>query len=154
VSLPSLGVGIVYLPELEPLLLGAPDLISVVEIEPQTLWLYAPRSEQPYRFMPGSLDRLRRLPQVKLVHGVGFPVGGTHPPDATAIALFRETIETLSAPWASEHLAFNRAGPAHTAFNTGFLLPPLLSTRGVDAAARRFGPSPRACRCHWRWRRV
>jgi len=134
VTLPELGVGIIYAPALEPLLEAAPDLITVVELEPQMLWLYDPEEEQPYRFAPGALERVRRLPQAKLVHGVGFPVGGSRIPDPRALDVVNQAIEALNPPWVSEHLSFNRAADASGEFNTGFLLPPLPTQSGVDGA--------------------
>jgi uncharacterized protein (UPF0276 family) len=66
---------------------------------------------------------------------VGFPVGGSRPPDPLHLPPFVEVIEALKAPWASEHLAFNRGEGPEGPFATGFLLPPLQSPAGVEAAA-------------------
>jgi hypothetical protein len=41
----ELGVAIVYVPGLEPLLEAEPELMHVIEIEPQTLWV-----ERPYMY--------------------------------------------------------------------------------------------------------
>jgi uncharacterized protein (UPF0276 family) len=128
---PELGVGVIYLPELVPLLESRPDLVSVLELEPQTLWRYLPDRAMPYVQDRGELERIARLPQRKLVHGVGFPVGGSRLPDARHLEPLVETIECLGSPWASEHLGFNTFGEG---VNTGFLLPPLQTRAGVDAA--------------------
>jgi uncharacterized protein (UPF0276 family) len=129
------GVGIVYAPGLEPLLEAAPDVVPVLELEPQTLWRELPRSDRPYRADAGTLARLRELPQTKLVHGVGFPVGGSRAPDERALPPLVETIEALGAPWASEHLGFNEAHGPDGSFNAGFLLPPRQTPAGARAAA-------------------
>src|SRR5262249_28157415 len=76
-------------------------------------------------------ERIAALPQRKLVHGVGFPVGGSRLPDARHLEPLIETIECLASPWASEHLGFNTFGDG---VNTGFLLPPLQTAAGMDAA--------------------
>ncbi len=128
---PELGVGVIYLPELVPLLESRPDLVQVLELEPQTLWRYLPDRAMPYVQDRGELERIARLPQRKLVHGVGFPVGGSRLPDARHLEPLIETIECLGSPWASEHLGFNAFGEG---VNTGFLLPPLQTRAGVDAA--------------------
>jgi uncharacterized protein (UPF0276 family) len=128
---PELGVGVIYLPELVPLLESRPDLVSVLELEPQTLWRYLPDRAMPYVQDRGGLERIAALPQHKLVHGVGFPVGGSRLPDARHLEPLVETIECLGSPWASEHLGFNAFGDG---VNTGFLLPPLQTRAGVDAA--------------------
>src|SRR3954469_15098836 len=128
---PELGVGVIYLPELVPLLESRPDLVTVLELEPQTLWRYLPDRAMPYVQDRGELERIAALPQRKLVHGVGFPVGGSRLPAPRHLEPLVETIECLGSPWASEHLGFNAFGEG---VNTGFLLPPLQTRAGVDAA--------------------
>lgn len=133
-ALPELGVGVIYTPALHSFLEAETDLVSVVEVEPETLWTFTADPAEPYRPDWAALERLRSLPQPKLVHGVGFPVGGARPPDPLHLPLLVEMIEYLGAPWASEHLAFNRAAGPGGPFATGFLLPPLQSPAGVAAA--------------------
>jgi uncharacterized protein (UPF0276 family) len=133
--LTALGVGIVYLPGLEPLLESRPDLVAVLELEPQTLWRYLPGRAAPFVQDRDELERIARLPQRKLVHGVGFPVGGASLPDERHIAPLVETIECLDSSWASEHLGFNRFADGGADANTGFLLPPLQTPAGVESAA-------------------
>jgi uncharacterized protein (UPF0276 family) len=133
-QLPELGVGVIYTPALQPLLESEPDLVSVVEVEPETLWTFAADPATPYRPDWAALDRVRALPQTKLIHGVGFPVGGTRLPDPRHLPVFAEMIEFLGVPWASEHLAFNRAAGPGGPYATGFLLPPLQSPAGIAAA--------------------
>ena len=141
-SLPALGVGIVWVRGLEALLEPRAALVDAIEVEPQTLWIEEPASRERYHLERGAFARLRALRQAKLVHGVGFPVGGTLAPDPLHLPALRASIETLAAPWASEHLAFNRfalgegtARAAGAAAYTGFLLPPHQSAAGVEAAA-------------------
>lgn len=132
--LPELGVGVIYTPALQPLLEAETDLVSVVEVEPETLWTFTADPAEPYRPDWAALERVRALPQTKLIHGVGFPVGGTRAPDPLHLPVFIEMIDFLGAPWASEHLAFNRAAGPAGPFATGFLLPPLQSPAGIAAA--------------------
>ncbi|MEK6375420.1 MAG: DUF692 family multinuclear iron-containing protein [Acidobacteriota bacterium] len=131
--LPDLGVGIVHFSGLEALFKESASLIDVVEIEPQTLW----RRRGAGRYEPDrdAMARFAALPQPKLVHGVGCPVGGSVPPEETQVALFAGAIGDFAAPWASEHLSFNRAYGEEAAFNAGFLLPPLQTRGGAEAAA-------------------
>src|SRR4051794_41907034 len=90
----------------------------------------------PYVQDRRELERIAALPQRKLVHGVGFPVGGTRLPDARHLEPLVETIECLGSPWASEHLGFNSFGDG---VNTGVLLPPSQTRAGVDAAGAALG---------------
>ena len=130
----ELGVGIVHCPGLEPLLESRPDLVTVVEVEPQTLWRYRPRHETPFVADRAELERISCLPQSMLVHGVGFPVGGSQPTDERHLGPLVETINCLRSEWASEHLGFNSFAASEVNVNTGFLLPPLQTRAGVDAA--------------------
>lgn len=129
-TIPELGVGLVYWPRLEPLL----DSVDLMEIEPQSYWHRTEDPETPYRVDESSLRMLGAVPLPKIVHGVGFPVGGSEPPDPSHIPPLREVAKALEIPWASEHLCFNRARGPKGQFNTGFLLPPLQTSRSVDAA--------------------
>jgi uncharacterized protein len=135
-NLPELGVGLIYWPSFERLLDIDEYLIDVLEVEPQPFW-FAPRSSTaPYELDRRAFDHLRQLPQPKLVHGVGFPVGGTVAPDSRQIESFVESINVLGAPWASEHLSFNRVHRGPADIDVGFLLPPLQSSEGVGVAVK------------------
>ncbi|MBI4997463.1 MAG: DUF692 family protein [Rhodocyclales bacterium] len=133
---PELGVGLVYIPGLEPLFESRDGSVQVLELEPQALWRYFPDRPQPYANQAALLARLKALPQHKIVHGVGFPVGGARAPDPRHLSPFCEAIETIGAAWASEHLVFNQAKAADGRLRqTGFFLPPLATPAGVEAAA-------------------
>jgi uncharacterized protein (UPF0276 family) len=129
-----LGVGLVYTPGLEPLFETGVQLVEVLELEPQTQWRKEASEEMPYRHREEFLAYLADFPQQKIVHGVGFPVGGSRQPDHRHIPLFTETIDSLGAIWASEHLAFNQARGPDGVYQTGFFLPPLQSHQGIACA--------------------
>lgn len=128
--LPELGVGITFMPEIEPLLETRPDLFDVIEFEPQTTWIEMPGQPVGYRPDERVIERLLAYPQRKLIHSVGTPVGGTVRPDPGQLALLRATIEKLQSPWASDHLSFNSTPE----FRTGFFLPPRQTPEGVAVA--------------------
>jgi uncharacterized protein (UPF0276 family) len=131
--LPDLGVGVVYIPGIGKLLEDDGLPIDVIEVEPQTLW-----RRRGERYVPDDeiIGHVSALPQRKLVHGVGCPVGGSVGHEEQQVSLFADTIRTFEAPWASEHLSFNRAfGEDGVPFNAGFLLPPLQTRAGAAAAA-------------------
>lgn len=125
---PELGIGITYSSAVEPLLERRPELIQVLEIEPQTTWIKTKDPDRPYRVDEGVMDHLGRLPGRKLVHSVGTPVGGTVRPDPAQLTLLRETVQYFDAPWASDHLSFNQTPE----FATGFFLPPRQTVAGVE----------------------
>jgi uncharacterized protein (UPF0276 family) len=125
----------VYAPGLEPLLETGRELVPVLEIEPQTLWVESPGAVEPYRLWHAAVEEIARLPQTKLIHGVGFPVGGSRAPDERGLPLLRTVIDRFASPWTSEHLSFNEAAGPDGAFKTGFMLPPRQSIEGAAAAA-------------------
>jgi len=130
-DLPELGVGIVYSSALEPLLETHPEVVDVLEIEPQTTWLERP--DRPGEVLVRSAvdEHLARLPYHKLVHSIGTPVGGSIPGSDEQFSMLRDTVRKLRAPWASEHLAFNLTPD----FFTGFFLPPRQTAAGLDIYA-------------------
>jgi uncharacterized protein (UPF0276 family) len=134
-KLPERGVGLTWFPGLEPALESNAGFIDVLEIEPQMFWRRSPvdQSEVVDREV---LDGLCANPIPKLIHGVGFPVGGTRLPQPQALELLAEMARRLDVPWMSEHLSFNRAAMNSGEHFTSFLLPPRQTLAGVEAAAR------------------
>lgn len=131
-DLPALGVGLTYSSAIEPILQRWPDLVAVLEVEPQTTWTETRDPTQPYRVSDDVLAHIERLPGRKLVHSVGVPCGGTPRPEPYQLSLLAHTVERLRSPWFSEHLSFNQA----EGFFTGFFLPPRQTDEGVQAATR------------------
>jgi uncharacterized protein (UPF0276 family) len=131
-----LGVGLIFVKELLPLLREGNEAVSVVEIEPQTLWQlsrsggrdgYAP-NEQLY-------DALAELPQPKLLHSVGLPVGSSRSLEPAQTDLLRTMVGLLEPAWASEHLSFNAFADGERWSSVGFLLPPLQCPETVSVAS-------------------
>ncbi|QIL20842.1 DUF692 domain-containing protein [Thermomonas sp. HDW16] len=119
-----------------PLLSDGGSGIDVVEIEPEFFWFETGDPREPMRLDTGILQQLAQLPQHKLVHGVAAPIGGTLGPQACQLQLMRDVVETLRAPWASEHLSFNAIPSGESRMDSGFLLPPLQTAEGATQAAR------------------
>ena len=129
----DLGVGIIALGTLDHLWAGIADLVDVVEVEPQTLWVSGPGGAQ--HIAPEPLDWLRGCGRPLLAHGVGFPVGGTQAPDRGGVRDAARSARDLDAVHWSEHLAFNAVGDAYA----GFLLPPVQTPEAVAAAVSHIG---------------
>jgi uncharacterized protein len=130
-DLPALGIGITYSAAIEPVLQQYPNLVDVVEVEPQTTWFETRDEEQPFRVLDSVLEHIAQLPGRKIVHSIGAPVGGTLRPSPHQLELLKRTIEYFDSPWATEHLSFN----ATHGFRTGFFLPPRQTLQGVETAA-------------------
>jgi uncharacterized protein len=117
----ELGVGIVYRPELEPLLLEPDTPVQVVEV-----------GEVPTAV---AMQRLHALPQPKLARGIGLPVGSAEPPEAGRLSTWRQTVAHLGAVWASGRLGFDRARTPEGLLANGPALPLRQTIEGVVAAA-------------------
>jgi uncharacterized protein (UPF0276 family) len=131
---PSLGVGLVWWPVLDELCRQEEGLVDVIEAEPETFWL---RKSDGRGFRSLLSQALRHLPQPKLLHGVGAPIGGScPPPDGHLLALAADIAE-LHPEYVSEHLSITRFRPSPDSCpaSVGFMLPPLQSQAGVSLAA-------------------
>jgi uncharacterized protein (UPF0276 family) len=130
----DLGVGLIAAGGVDLFWPDIADLVQVVEVEPQTLWDHTDRDGRSIR--TDALSWLRSLRRPLLSHGVGFPVGGTTPPEADGVRASARSARELHAVHWSEHLAFNRAGAVAggQARHAGYLLPPMPTTQTVDAA--------------------
>ena len=133
-----LGVGLVYLAEFDPLFHeNNPDL-SVLELEPQTFWekTHPAGTLNGVAYVPNAraMARIAALPQRKLVHSVGFPVGGTVCYGGDYLSPLHDAVTALDASWASEHLSFNAIQTEGAIEQVGFLLPPRQTHVGVRMA--------------------
>lgn len=123
----------VYAPGLEPVFEAGPDLIDFVEVEPQVV--RSDKGGSGHVVDERTIAQVARYPQAKLVHGVGFPLGGTRAPRPAEVGPFAEIITRLGSIWASEHLSFNRIPAGDGEFHAGFLLPPAQTAETVQIAA-------------------
>jgi uncharacterized protein (UPF0276 family) len=143
----DLGVGLVAAAGTDLLWPGVADLVDVVEIEPQTMWL--PLAGGGWELSEAAYEWVAGLGRPALAHGVAFPVGGCQPPDPAGVALTAESARRVAAAHWSEHLSFNRAAPGprpgtdsgggpgagHEVIDAGFFLPPAQSPGAVARAA-------------------
>ena len=140
----ALGVGVVYWPILDPLLREPGSPATVVEIEPQAFWEMSHDDRHGWRYRPNEalLDELAALPQAKLIHGVGHPVGGTVTDPLDHLNLLQDAVTQLAPAWVSEHLSLNRFErpqgghePLDQVEHAGFLLPPSQTPATTRVAA-------------------
>ena len=140
----ALGVGVVYWPILDPLLREPGSPATVVEIEPQAFWEMSHDDRHGWRYRPNAalLDELAALPQAKLIHGVGHPVGGTVTDPLDHLNLLQDAVTQLAPAWVSEHLSLNRferpqggPEPLDQVEHAGFLLPPSQTPATTRVAA-------------------
>jgi uncharacterized protein len=131
----ELGVGLVYWPALAPLFESGEA--AVVELEPQTLWKKNSTSAGfAYELNEELFDQIAALPQLKLLHGVGQPVGGTVDDPTDYVPLLQRMASRLEPAWISEHLSFNRVRRQGRATECGFLLPPPQTVAAARVASR------------------
>ncbi len=134
IKAPELGVGIIYFSGFESVVESNSDLIDVLEIEPQTFWYKSKSEADSFSFDKTTAQYLRQQGKPILFHGVGFPVGGSVPPDPVHIPCLKAMMKELNPVWLSEHLSFNTVLLDNGYCNTNFLLPPLQTTEGIETA--------------------
>ena len=132
---PRLGPGAIYLRSLDSLFWSNADLIRVAEVEPQSLWTKGTRLDSLPRGSPFERRRLSTLPQRLLIHGVGYPIGGTVCDQERHIGEFRLWTEEVASPWVSEHLSIMHVHGSGGLQSCGFLMPPLQTDAQVELAA-------------------
>jgi uncharacterized protein len=133
----ELGVGLIYGQALDPWLDGSNSDVTVVELEPQTLWeKVCCNGEWSYRPNQALIDQVAASPLSKLMHGIGQPFGGTVPDPVEHLSLLRSIADQLDPVWVSEHLSFNRVATPGGIAESGFLLPPLQNRASVRVAAQ------------------
>jgi uncharacterized protein (UPF0276 family) len=134
-----LGVGLVYSSELDTLFREDNPHLGVLELEPQTLWdrTFPTSAGGSPVYIPNAsaLQRIADLPQHKLIHSVGFPVGGSASLGDHHIAPLAAVATQMKAQWVSEHLSFNATQSGKKTRQAGFLLPPRQTRAGVSVAA-------------------
>lgn len=133
---PALGIGLTYHTVLDRVIEKFPGLIQVLEIEPETHWLQPDHEKEAYTIDYATLEKIRSFPFKKLMHSIGFPVAGSRVADSIQYPLHNEMISILDVPWMSEHLSFNKAGHKGKDYITGFMLPQIQTTSGVEAAVK------------------
>jgi uncharacterized protein len=132
----------VYFPALEPIFGRGSvllDALDIIEIEPQTFW-FPNHNGGDHNLDQRVFERLAKLSQPKLIHGVGLPLASSVEFDPQQIAPWQQSIDRLNPPWVSEHLAFMRVAgnePGVKSRHSGFLLPPLHCQETVDIAVAR-----------------
>ena len=130
----ELGVGLVYWSALTPLFESGDA--AVLELEPQTLWTKSSASSGwSYRLNNALFETIAQLPQPKLLHGVGQPVGGTVDDPTEYAGLLRHMADQLQPAWVSEHMSFNRIRLHGRESECGFLLPPPQTQAAVRVAS-------------------
>jgi uncharacterized protein (UPF0276 family) len=130
---PGLGVGLVWWPALDLLCRPEEGLVDVIEAEPEAFWTSAADGSR-HSDLAGALAH---LPQPKLLHGVGAPLGGTWQAPAAQLGTLRRDIAALRPAHVSEHLSFSHFHPRQSAAPVfaNVMLPPLQGAAGVALAA-------------------
>lgn len=132
-SAPS-GVGLVWVPGVEPLLAPGAGLADLVEIEPQMWWDYEAGRAMPYRMREEAFAFLRECGKPVIVHGVGGGAAGTVLPPTAFTRHFHEACRRLRPAWISEHLSFLHLREKGEPYFAGMMLPPLQTPAGAETA--------------------
>ncbi|GAB3154214.1 DUF692 domain-containing protein [Micromonospora sonneratiae] len=119
-SLPDLGVGIGWRPDISGVVAELPGL-RFVEVVAESISADGP--------LPDTLSALRARDVTVIPHGVRLSLGGAEPVEPARVAHLAQVAELLGAPLVSEHIAFVRAGGVEA----GHLLPLPRTRDAVDA---------------------
>lgn len=131
----ELGVGIICFPGMEPQMESWFKHLHSIEVEPQTSWFKESPQSDSFTFDTAFASFLKTLPQPKIFHGVGFPVGGTLTPERKFYDALNAHIDFLKPVYLSEHLSFNKFTNSENSIRQiNFLLPPLQNQNGVETA--------------------
>src|SRR5437764_13881278 len=95
----DLGVGVVWWPPLDALCCDREGLVDVIEAEPEAYWVPTSDGRGFRSFLP---DALEHLPQPKLLHGVGAPLGGKCSPPVGHTAALAADVVALQPTHVSE----------------------------------------------------
>lgn len=128
------GVGLVWVPGVEPLLAPGAGLADIVEIEPQMWWDHEAGAARPYRMREEAFAFLEACGKPVIVHGVGGGAAGTVLPPAAFTRHFREVCARLGPAWISEHLSFLHLKEQDERYFAGMMLPPLQTPAGARTA--------------------
>jgi len=123
----KLGIGITYFEELEDLLDKYPNIVDILEIEPQTFWLH---NKKKSYLIEKKFFKLFRKAYPKIVHSVGCPVACSKL-NSDQIPLLQQVVSLLKPKWISEHLSFNYFSAKSFDTWTNFMLPPLQNKASV-----------------------
>jgi uncharacterized protein len=129
VNIPELGVGLKYIPGIDPILDRYAKALQVLEVGAQT-----------------PQEKISARPIQKVLHGAGVPIGGTRPTEAAQNLSMRRMAEALTSPsargnddepWVGVPLGFNRFhSPGGEDQESPFLLPLRQTPEGACAAVR------------------
>jgi uncharacterized protein (UPF0276 family) len=130
-----LGVGLLYQPVLDDLLLSPAWPADYLEVIPDTLWRDAGASASP-RFVVDD-DTRRLLETVRqqmpvLLHGIGLSIGSAGTLDEEYVEQLVAWAEWLDSPWVSEHLAYCTTAVEGEPVNVGLTLPVAMDQATVD----------------------
>lgn len=124
-----------FFPGIQEIISSNPDLINVIEVEPQTIW-FQTESDSSYRINDDMIEAISSYDCYKTIHSVDCPVGGSNSMEYLEIPFLASVAQKLRPPLMSEHLSFNRADDDTERFKTGIFLPPCQSKEGVDGVVK------------------
>ncbi|WP_028925957.1 DUF692 domain-containing protein [Pseudonocardia acaciae] len=129
-SLPRLGLGIGWRPEIAGLIAELPGL-RFCEVVAEALAPHGRAEPEP----PPALEALRGRGVTVVPHGTRLSLGGAEPLDPERVGRFVAAARALDAPLVSEHVAFVRAG----GMEAGHLLPIPRTREALGVMVRNVG---------------
>lgn len=135
-TVPALGVGVTYQPQLRSFLETERQAFDFVEIVPDTLWMdYGPHAECRYRDDPEGTDFLRSLREAGVpvvAHSIGLSIGSVHRFETQHVEKMAEWYGWLRFPWHSDHLSHHLVQLDGSELNLNLTMPVTLNQEMLD----------------------
>lgn len=111
-TVPKLGVGLGYQPELRSFMERRPDEFDFLEVVPEVVWNDLGPGRQP-RYVPdpeaSAFLEAQSHERFVIPHSIGLSIGSAHRFDREHVQQMKRWHEWLRFPWHSDHLAFHLA---------------------------------------------
>ena len=138
-SVPKLGVGLGYQPELRSFMERRPDEFDFLEVVPEVVWNDLGPGH-PSRYVPdaeaSAFLEAQSHERYVIPHSMGLSIGSAHRFDREHVEQMKRWHEWLRFPWHSDHLAFHLAELDGEA-NANLTLPIALDREALQMVAGR-----------------
>jgi uncharacterized protein (UPF0276 family) len=111
-TVPKLGIGLSYQPQLRAFIRDEADRFDYLEVVPDILWTdLGPGSSPRYVDDANGIAFLQSVRNTKTVvaHSIGLSIGSAHRFDSEHVAQMARWYDWFRFPWHSDHLAFHLA---------------------------------------------
>jgi uncharacterized protein (UPF0276 family) len=139
-SVPKLGVGLEYQPQLRPFIEASPEAFDFLEVVPDIVWTdLGPGSQPRYLEDREGVAFLEEVARSKPVipHGIGLSIGSAHGFNRDHVEQMAQWHDRMRFPWHSDHLSYHLADHGAEEVNVNITLPLNLDEETLELLTRR-----------------